>query len=191
MSERTKREPTGFDLVCATPVTGAGLQSLVAYEELLQLRAEIDPLLRARGIVTDWLFIKEDGKQWNNAHMWKIYIKPILGLLVARKHPGMAGVDLSDSRRTNLYMYRRGGAKFHLLPNNGLNPDLVDFMGRWRVKLANREPAIMRQRYNFTNSMSCEDGYAVTTAAPPRSSLGFAAWYPFERVPIEMKFKVQ
>jgi hypothetical protein len=74
-------------------------------------------------------------------------------------------------------MYRRGGEKFAIMA--GVHQDLIDLMARWRPKAAAREPGVMRQRYY---EMTCGDGHLVraSASAPPRSRLGFAAWYEFE-----------
>ena len=71
-------------------------------------------------------------------------------------------------------MLRRGGET--LIMKTDIRTGLVDMMGRWREP--NKDPAKMRERYY---SMGCEDCVTVSSAAPPRTSFGFAAWYPFER----------
>ena len=82
---------------------------------------------------------------------------------------------MNDTRVCGIRMYRRGGEKFALMA--GIQPDLIDLMGRWRPREATREPSVMRQRYY---EMECEDGVIVTSAAPATTSKGFAATYSFE-----------
>ena len=179
VDERWKMSNRGFDLVLATPVTGAGLSSGRAVTEMLEARAEVARLLTANGTPSDHLFVKQDGKPWDNDYFFRGIVVPILRRLVTARHPGTIGMDLADSRRTTIRVYRRGGETFVKKAN--VDPDLVDLMGRWRPQQRTKEPAIMRQRYY---SMTCEDGYLVTAAAPPRTSVGFAAWYPFERMAV-------
>ena len=59
-----------------------------------------------------------------------------------------------------------------------LSDTLVDLMGRWREKQHNKDPGVMRARYY--GGMRCEDCVTVTSSAPPRSHIGFCAWYSFE-----------
>lgn len=177
IEEMTKTSNRGFDLVLATPVTGAGLHSARAVLRMQRMAIEMHRLLAARGIKHDgYLYVKENGKPWQNQDFWKAYVMPALRRLQVQGHPGLVGLDLGNARKAIIRMYRRGGEKFVL--QAGVPQDLVDLMGRWRPKQAQSEPSIMRQRYY---EMECEDGWTVTGTAPPRSHLGFAAWYPFER----------
>jgi hypothetical protein len=122
------------------------------------------------------MFVQRDGKAWDNAYFFKGFALPAMARMKAEGHPGLAGINLKETRRVTIRMWRRGGEKFVLM--NKVNPDLVDLMGRWRPRQQNREPSIMRQRYY---EMECEDGWAVTSAAPERrSEIGFCAWYRFE-----------
>ena len=175
ISDRTKTTDKPFDLVTVVPVTGAGLHSLRAAKKMLEYRAQVDRLLRANGRRSDFLFVREDGKPWNNDDFWKGYGLPALRRLKATGHPGLAGVDVDDTRACGIRMYRRGGEKFVMMAN--VNRDLVDLMARWRPRESQREPSIMRQRYY---EMQCEDGVLVTAAAPARTAKGFAAVYDFE-----------
>ena len=176
IDERTKTSDRPFDLVTASPETGAGLHTLRITRRVLQQRAKIGQLLRARGkTVSEYLFIQENGRPWTNDTFWKGYGMPALRRLQTAGHPGLVGIDLNNARRTTIRMYRRGGEKFAIMA--GVHQDLIDLMARWRPKAAAREPGVMRQRYY---EMTCEDGHLVTASAPPRSRLGFAAWYEFE-----------
>ena len=176
IDERTKTSDRGFDLVTASPETGAGLHTLIVAKRVIKERRSFGQLLAARGKPSEYLFVQENGKPWTNDTYWKSYGKPALHRLQAAGHPGLVGVDLANARRCTIRMYRRGGEKFAKMA--GVDPDLIDLMARWRPKAANREPGVMRQRYY---EMGCEDGHLVTASAPPRSRLGFAAWYEFER----------
>lgn len=177
IGERTKTSERPFTLAIATPVTGAGLQSLRAMQQALQMRAKVERLLQARGIRSEYLFVNEEGKVWTNDDFRKRFILPELRRLQVQRHPGLVGVNLSDARVTTIRMIRRGGEIF--VKKAKVDPDLVDLMGRWRPKQQNREPTIMRQRYY---EMTCEDCHLVTSARPPVSRVGFCAWHEFERV---------
>ena len=53
VEERVKNNPRGFDLVCATPTTGAGLESLAAFEEMLHWRSQVQKLLTDKARASD------------------------------------------------------------------------------------------------------------------------------------------
>lgn len=175
IGERTKTSNVEFDVVCAVPTTGAGLHSSRVAARAIRLRGQVGQLLNAIGLSSDDMFVREDGKRWANPDYWKEYGLPGLRQLQAQRHPGLTGIDLKDVRRNTIRMYRRGGETFVM--KTDVKPDLVDLMGRWRTQERERMPTIMRQRYY---GMSCEDGYAVTSAAPPRTHIGFCAWFSFE-----------
>ena len=182
VNERVKTDPRGFDMVLGVPLSGAGLHTLKAVESVISLRGQAERLLQARGLNTDYLFVRRDGKPWDNDYFWRAKAVPLLRRLVAAGHPGTTGLDLSNTARSTIRMLRRGGETF-VLGKTGVKADLVDKMARWREKARNKEPTLLRQRYYGGPTLSCEDGYYVTTARAKRTALGFAAWYPFEIYP--------
>jgi hypothetical protein len=175
--ELTKTSDKQVDIVIAAPVTGSGLRIQLMAERLLELRAMVDKLLRARGIRTDYLFVTRAGAPWANQDFMKDWGLPAMQRLRQEGHPGLAGIDLGDMRRVGIRMWRRGGEMDAI--KRGVLPDLIDLMGRWRPKLAQKEPSIMRQRYY---TMRCEDGVKITKKTGARVACGFCAIYPFENV---------
>lgn len=175
VNERVKETDRGFDLVMGLPLSGSGLHTLSAVEDMLKHRAEVEKALRAQGIFSDHLFVKPDGRPWKNKDFWQDRAVPELKRLANLNHPGLVGTSL-EGRRATIRMLRRGGDTFYM--QAPVRDDLVNMMGRWREKDQRRDPGTMRVRYY--GGIRCEDGVKVTLSAPPRSRIGFAAWHSFE-----------
>ena len=173
--ERVKTDNRGFDMVMATPLSGAGLNTLGAVEDMLFWRGEVQKVLDARGVKSDYLFVQTNGRAWTNSLFWQKGCIPELRRLQAQRHPGLHGIDLDDSRRAGIRMLRRGGETFVM--HTDVRPDYINMVGRWR-EADTKDPTVLRQRY--FGGVPCEVGWQVTAAAPPRSSIGFAAWHSFE-----------
>lgn len=156
LTERTKNDPggRGFDLLTAA-VTGAGLRVGDAARRYLEIRRQLPTN-------SPYLFVREDGKQWDTKFFWGRYVMPGLRALSARGHPGVVGLPWDVQARLTIRVYRRGAEKF--AKKAKVDNDLLDLMGRWRPKTAFKDPAIMRQRYY---ELDCADLYEVTAAKPP------------------------